>query len=176
MKQVHRKTLPISGNKQNNALGVRLYDKSKEMLQALEQTKEVDGKLLVQEHVDSPLLLEGKKSHVRVNVLAQGRLRIFMHDCFVVHVASEVYQKGSLCNRYANITNHVLQSKHPKFDASKQSLEWNEFVAEVATNLGEETRSRLALAKQKVGYRKRAGGCRTGYCGRCRKIFSCSLQ
>ena len=165
----------------NNAEGVHVFNSLDSITPVISQAEQLFAQeqsaggrnaqkhrmWVLQQHCDAPLLLQGRKFHVRVNVLALGALLVYVHDDAVVHVASEPYYCGSSgcgndgngngsngdandngdnindkdnygndengsggdgeesrrCdwgNRWAHITNHIVQRDHPAYDGARQ--------------------------------------------------------
>jgi len=110
----------------NNAAKVRFVS-NLVCLEAMMQETQAnpDENWLVQQVVPNPLLYEGKKFHIRCNVLSVGRLYVFVHNDMVLHICSENYQEGDWENAYVHISNHVVQQNHPSYspDTNQSSLE-----------------------------------------------------
>lgn len=86
------------------------------------QWQNVHQEWLLQSMVDCPLLYRDRKFHIRVNVLALGRLRVFVHHDMVLHVASEPYQARAWSDPFIHITNHVIQSQHDAYEPGKNQI------------------------------------------------------
>lgn len=71
---------------------------------------------VVQRYIDRPLLVDGRKFHLRVNVLARGFCEVFVHREVIAHVACEAYVAGDWGNQWVHITNHGVQRGHPTYD------------------------------------------------------------
>eukprot|EP00948_MAST-09A_sp_MAST-9A-sp1_P000766 g766.t1 len=130
----------VKSSRENNALGVRIVNSPETLRTALQgsvYTNDNDvvecaekNVVVVQEYISRPLLVNHRKFHLRVNVLAIGRLAVFVHRCYVAHVASEPFpildsnvsssdddetERPSESSIFAHVTNHVIQRSHPSF-------------------------------------------------------------
>jgi len=89
---------------------------------------------LLQQCVTNPLLFRKRKFHIRCNVLAVGRLTVFAHRHCAIHVACEEYQDAQWDNKFIHITNHVIQSTHPKYNPSSNHVS----LEDLETELGQD--------------------------------------
>ncbi|CAH0477797.1 unnamed protein product [Peronospora belbahrii] len=74
---------------------------------------------VVQEYIERPLLLRGRKFHIRVYVLAVGGLKVFVYQRCLVLCALERYRKDDTDNNFSHITNTFQQQNHPEFVESE---------------------------------------------------------
>ena len=74
---------------------------------------------VVQAYIQRPLLLRGRKFHIRVYVLALGCLKVFVYQHCLVLCALEQYNTKDTDNNYAHITNTFQQQSHPSFVESE---------------------------------------------------------
>ncbi|KAG1708392.1 hypothetical protein DVH05_025069 [Phytophthora capsici] len=74
---------------------------------------------VVQEYIQRPLLLRGRKFHIRVYVLAVGGLKVFVYQHCLVLCALEQYHEADTDNNYSHITNTFQQQSHPDFVESE---------------------------------------------------------
>ncbi|CAI5736397.1 unnamed protein product [Peronospora farinosa] len=74
---------------------------------------------VVQEYIERPLLLRGRKFHIRVYVLAVGGLKVFVYQHCLVLCALEQYHPEDTDNNYSHITNTFQQQSHPNFVESE---------------------------------------------------------
>lgn len=92
----------------------------------------------VQRYVSTPLLAEGRKAHVRLNVLCVGGraggapLQVFVHRDPVVHVASEPWRPHDWGDVFVHVTNHCVQRAHPAFRSEAQTLSLVEYLRQAA--------------------------------------------
>jgi hypothetical protein len=139
----------------NNALGLIVFNDItdlKQQLNNINDFKPCKTKSVLQEYIKKPLLLKGKKFHLRINVLVTGgdnsvdslssnRPQAYIHTDIVAHVASENYVAGDWTNRWVHVTNHGVQRDHPHYDRLKQTLSLDELqkalVEEHGCNDGE---------------------------------------
>ncbi|KAI9921301.1 hypothetical protein PsorP6_002690 [Peronosclerospora sorghi] len=70
---------------------------------------------VVQEYIKRPLLLRGRKFHIRVYVLAVGCLKVYVYRHCLVLCALKQYQEDDIDNKYSHITNTFQQQTHPDF-------------------------------------------------------------
>ncbi|RLN87612.1 hypothetical protein BBJ28_00005249 [Nothophytophthora sp. Chile5] len=74
---------------------------------------------VVQEYIQRPLLLRGRKFHIRVYVLALGGLKVYVYQHCLVLCALEQYREADTDNNYSHITNTFQQQSHPDFVESE---------------------------------------------------------
>ncbi|KAF4324270.1 hypothetical protein BBO99_00000916 [Phytophthora kernoviae] len=74
---------------------------------------------VVQEYIQRPLLLRGRKFHIRVYVLAVGGLKVYVYQHCLVLCALEKYREADTDNNYSHITNTFQQQSHPDFVESE---------------------------------------------------------
>jgi hypothetical protein len=126
----------------NNALGVHITSLSTlpALLTRLAEIRTADAcnhldasnvssdstvEYVVQQYVRNPVLLQGHKFHLRVNVVAVGALDVFIHRDIVCHVACERWDATPTSQdmfRLQHITNHCVQRTHPSYDSSRTLL------------------------------------------------------
>ena len=108
----------------NNACNVHVFEDPARILRKLDEQNEFpgDGTYLLQAHVDRPLLIRKCKFHIRANVLAAGRLDVYLHQAITLKVACKPFVFGDWDDRYMHITNHGTQKNHESFEASKHHL------------------------------------------------------
>ena len=96
---------------------------------------------VLQRYIPRPLLLDGAKFHLRVNVLAVGRhdnsgCDVYVHGGIVAHVATLPYVVGS-SDRFVHITNHGVQQAHPEYDREGQTLDLATLEQRLVASLGD---------------------------------------
>ena len=101
---------------------------------------------LLQKHISKPLLVAGRKFHLRVNVLAHGSLALYVHRECVAHVCVERYDPRDLANEFSNVTNNAVQRHHAGFDAARNTLGMAELECALAAERGEEEARHLVAA------------------------------
>ena len=103
---------------------------------------------LLQRHISKPLLLAGRKFHIRVNVLAHGSLALYVHRMAVAHVCTEPYDATQLGNKWSNLTNNAVQRHHEEFDVARNTLgiEEGELTAAFAAEHGAEEAERIVAS------------------------------
>jgi tubulin--tyrosine ligase len=74
---------------------------------------------VVQDYIARPLLVRGRKFHIRVYVLALGGLKVFVYQRCLMLTALEKYRDDDTANTYAHITNTFQQQSHPDFVESE---------------------------------------------------------
>lgn len=74
---------------------------------------------VLQEYIQRPLLLRGRKFHIRVYVLALGCLKVFVYQHCLLLCALEQYNEADTDNNYSHITNTFQQQSHPDFVESE---------------------------------------------------------
>ena len=130
----------------NNALGVRVCASEEALWEAVQQLQGQPAAaaaaalpLVLQECLGTParplLLHRGAKFHCRVNVLAVGSCAVYVHSAVVCHVACEPFasaaalQGDAAAQRFALVTNHVLQRQHPRYAREAHTLLLPELLA-----------------------------------------------
>jgi len=95
---------------------------------------------VIQRYIARPLLLHGRKFHIRSHLLVSGCprsgvTRAWLHrDAHIALVASVSYGEDR-DSRYAHLTNHCVQEVHPQYNEDGQILT----LEEVGTILGRPT-------------------------------------
>lgn len=91
---------------------------------------------VVQRYIHPPLLLHGRKFHLRAHLLLSGcpccgTTRAWLHEKSIVALASSVSYDNDVPgeSRCKHLTNHCVQEAHPSFEESKQILLLEEVVA-----------------------------------------------
>lgn len=74
---------------------------------------------LVQEYLDDPFLINGRKFDVRYWVLLTHDYRIYVHKEGVCRLCSVPYDPDNLKDQFAHLTNHHLQEQHPDFNGNE---------------------------------------------------------
>ncbi|KAE8895625.1 hypothetical protein PF005_g186 [Phytophthora fragariae] len=90
---------------------------------------------VVQEYIQRPLLLRGRKFHIRVYVLAVGGLKVYVYQHCLVLCALEQYREADTDNNYSHITNTFQQQSHPDFVESECVLLLDD-IEEILTEQG----------------------------------------
>jgi len=113
----------LKASESNRGMDVHLFSKddigNSAMLGLMTQTE--SPVWLLQKCVHPPLLLRGRKFHMRANVLALGDLAVHVHEHVVVIPAHAPYQTdaGGALGRFAFLTNHCVQSAHADYEAGR---------------------------------------------------------
>lgn len=86
---------------------------------------------LTEEYLRNPLLVDGKKFHLRCNVLAIGALRVFVHERVILHIASEPFtlEVSKLDDRFVHITNCIVQKSHEDYNHRTNMKELKDLCA-----------------------------------------------
>lgn len=132
----------------NQGKGIRLLDSWKVLVAALNEADELEraGGLVLQKYVE-PLLLSGRKFHLRVFVLVLGDCKVFVHRKFLSIVSLERYNAKDLTRTKAHLTNICHQDIQTEED-QEQCMRLFEEAAEELVRSGE-SRS-IAEAKEKM--------------------------
>lgn len=78
------------------------------------------GQWVLQRYVERPLLLDGRKFHLRVYVLLDGALSAYVWgDALVLSAVSPYRPDDGGADRFAHITNTVVGAGHAAFDESR---------------------------------------------------------
>ena len=121
----------------NNALGLRFVSRAelRALLRPLFMPTPGPAapipRLVAERYVVSPLLLEGRKFHLRLNVLAIGRLAVFVHRDVICHVASEPFVLDRFDDPFVHVTNNAMQRCHPAYERRRHTVLLHEAVARI---------------------------------------------
>ena len=81
---------------------------------------------VLQKYIDPPLLLGGRKFHIRAYVLAVDALKVyFCRECLVLCSGSP-YHRNRTSDLFAHVTNTAYQNLDPNFREETCILSWNE--------------------------------------------------
>jgi len=86
---------------------------------------------VLQAYIDKPLLVEGRKFHIRSYVLLVGDLEVYLYEEMLALFAMDPYSVDDLENRYSHITNTCVQFDHEKFDEDKCVKTFKEIQSEI---------------------------------------------
>ena len=80
--------------------------------------------LVVQEYLEKPLLMEGKKFDLRLYVLVKSLhpLKIFIYSEGLTRLATHDYEKAefeNFNNFYMHLTNYAINKNNPLFEENK---------------------------------------------------------
>ena len=133
----------------NQGKGIRLVNGWESLVSALEETDEIEraGGLVLQRYIE-PLLLSGKKFHLRVFVLVVGDCTVFVHRQFLAIVSLEEYVMLDLSQTKAHLTNICHQNIQCEEDQA-QCMRLFEEVAEELVDTGACVSAEDAKAKMK---------------------------
>lgn len=127
----------------NNALGIHIVKNTDEVLELLKLNPEITD-FVIQKYIDNPLLLNGLKFHIRVNVLVFGCILMYrkynilllllfeiivyryVHDNICCHVSTEAFKLVEFDNSFIHITNYRINKTNPKFDRNIHLLRYEE--------------------------------------------------
>jgi hypothetical protein len=79
---------------------------------------------IVQRYIDNPLLLGGKKFHIRAYVLAVGNLKVYLFDQMLALFALHSYEDKSLEDTLAHLTNTCLQINDSAFNEHESVMQF----------------------------------------------------
>eukprot|EP00959_Pyramimonas_sp_CCMP1952_P135412 2833437-Pyramimonas_sp.AAC.1 len=82
----------------------------------------------MQRHVEDPMLVGGRKFHLRVHALAISDLQVRVHAACLALPATARYDPKDLDNKFAHATNHCVQKHHPGRAAVGGSLTLEELA------------------------------------------------
>ena len=89
---------------------------------------------VLQQYISPPLLLNGRKFHIRAYVLCVDALRVYLcKDCLALCAGSR-YQDDDTSNLLAHITNTCYQQVDPDFDETSCVLLWNDVASILVAN------------------------------------------
>lgn len=137
----------------NNSLGVRfitqeelrlLLKSSTLSIPSNDKEEDPDAKLsplktrimsvIAEEYIHNPVLLSGRKFHLRVNVLALGSLAVYVHRDVICHCACEPYSMDletftKTGPGFTHITNNCIQRTHPQYERKTHTILLSEAIS-----------------------------------------------
>jgi len=137
----------------NNSLGIRFVSQ-KELRLLLESYVNLPNKLsdnkdenepqtlptlneknvIAEEYINNPVMLSGRKFHLRVNVLALGCLAVYVHKDVICHSACELFSLDPATfsiPSFSHITNNCIQRTHPHYERKIHTLLLSEAISRV---------------------------------------------
>ena len=102
----------------NRGAGIRVFLVLEQLLEYISTDSDV-REWIVSRYVDRPLLVGGRKFHIRAYVLAVGAIVTYFYDDVLCLCAGTKYDDGDLENSFAHITNTCYQAKDPGFNEEK---------------------------------------------------------
>jgi hypothetical protein len=106
----------------------------------------------LQQYITPPLLLNGRKFHIRAYVLCVDALRVYLCKDSLALCAGTRYKHNDTSNLLAHITNTCYQQVDPNFDEESCVLLWNhtkgDNVASILVQNG--TCTDVSEARQKI--------------------------
>lgn len=88
------------------------------ILDGLEDTPDI-REWVLQQYIQSPLLLGGHKFHLRVYVLCVGALKVYVYEGILVLLAAHKYDVDDLDDIYKHLTNTARSAEDINFDEKK---------------------------------------------------------
>jgi len=90
--------------------------------------------IIAEEYIHSPVLLSGRKFHLRVNVLALGSLAVYVHRDVICHSACEPYSMDletfiKAGPGFTHITNNCIQRTHPQYERKTHTILLSEAIS-----------------------------------------------
>ncbi|QDZ20185.1 tubulin--tyrosine ligase [Chloropicon primus] len=150
----------LKPNITNQALGVTVFNDLDTLRSVLSSDEAWNlREWVVQRYVDRPLLVGGKKFHVRVYVLAVGAapMTVYVHDDMLALFAAETYRhaggSGSV-RELSDLGAHLTNTCRVASDGSMTEGEESGFV-----KLFDEIRDEIRVEGAKEGIRKVVGEC-----------------
>jgi len=89
---------------------------------------------VLQAYIDKPLLVDGRKFHIRSYVLLVGDLEVYLFEEMLALFAMDPYTVDNLENRFSHITNTCVQFDHENFDEDRCV----KLFKEIQNDIGEE--------------------------------------
>ncbi|KAI8075302.1 tubulin-tyrosine ligase family-domain-containing protein [Gongronella butleri] len=71
---------------------------------------------VIQRYIDRPLLIDGRKFHVRAYVLAVGNIQVYLYRDMLALFAMKDYTLDDLSDSLQHLTNTCVQADQPDFD------------------------------------------------------------
>ena len=119
-----------------SGLGIKITNK-------LEDIPLSGGKVVAQEYIERPLLIDGRKFDVRVFLLVTSLdpLQLYIYDDGVVSVCTEEYSShpDTLPIKPVHLTNYNINKTHQNFSLKKQRLKLTDLWTKLRTDLGVDT-------------------------------------
>ena len=120
-----------------------------ETVGGLLRTRGVGHIWVVQKYIENPLLLRGRKFHLRVHVLAMNAVEVHLHSDVIALLSTVPYESAAMSDSWAHLTNHCVQVEHPEYDESTSIVLLEELtrVLEEGGLVPEEAEARVAQLK-----------------------------
>eukprot|EP00123_Amoebidium_parasiticum_P011175 comp20558_c0_seq1/m.26399 comp20558_c0_seq1/g.26399 ORF comp20558_c0_seq1/g.26399 comp20558_c0_seq1/m.26399 type:complete len:384 (-) comp20558_c0_seq1:454-1605(-) len=99
----------------NQAAGVTIFDSVEGLQEAVEANPDL-RQWVVQRYIEDPMLVNGRKFHLRVYAVVVGRMDVYLHEDILALCAHMPYDSEDHTNQYAHLTNTCLQEKNKDFD------------------------------------------------------------
>lgn len=74
---------------------------------------------VIQRYISRPLLLDGRKFHIRAYVLAVSNIRVYLYRDMLALFALKAYDGADLHDKLAHLTNTCLQTDHAGFEEDR---------------------------------------------------------
>jgi len=100
---------------------------------------------VVQRYIESPFLIDGRKFDIRVWVLLDSQMKVWIYREGVMRTSSARYNSRDLSDPMAHLTNHAIQEKGPRYGAFERGNEM--WYDEFDSYLREVTGGRKTFAK-----------------------------
>jgi hypothetical protein len=167
----------------NNSLGVRFISqtdlhllllnvntystKDKMILQCIKEQEDQEDQdssihlvsnsqqVIAEEYIQNPVLLSGRKFHLRVNVLAIGNIAIYVHKDVICHCACEPYSINketfiSKNSSFTHITNNCIQKSHPLYTRKTHTILLSEAIFRINKEVHTKENMSLSLSTDSI--------------------------
>ena len=98
---------------------------------------------ILQDYIGNPLLLNKRKFHIRVYVLAVGSIKVYVYDEVLVLCSGTKYNPNDVSETYGHITNTAYQAEDPNFKESECVLLLKDVKNHIARKKGGEEGGRI---------------------------------
>lgn len=106
--------------------GIELFDNLEDIVNHIQNVQEEgEGEWIIQKYIKNPLLIEGRKFDIRVNVLVTDNFEIFMNPFGFVRTIGHQYYPyltgNSIDDKLIHITNHSVQKNSPLYEEFEEA-------------------------------------------------------
>lgn len=118
---------------------------------------------VMQRYIERPLLLAGRKFHLRVHTLAVGALAVYVHDDIIALKSTAPYADADAKDTWAHLTNHCVQVAHPEYSEASSIVMLDELAAALIEDGMEPAVAQERVEQLLVDVRAVAGGIFEGF-------------
>lgn len=80
---------------------------------------------VIQKYIEQPLLIDGYKFDIRVFVLLDQNMNVYMYRQGYLRKSSEKFDLDNIGNEYIHLTNNAIQKNCDVYDSDSHIVGWN---------------------------------------------------